>query len=300
MKKYLILFFGLAITLAISANSPFENSSAEKKKFDGSNDFFSNSDDFIFPKQQKFDPELRNITYEIAPEEVKILALELLKCASDPRALCPDPVLFAGENDVYRKKLAKIIAENADVQFIEINTPFLLGDNKNFSTQTIESLNKILNTKQKVVVSFLGLDCTSDWAHATNYARAVYSILEAFEKNSNITVIGVLDRPDRLPSFLKYKFSSVIYILEDANTTVKQKKDLLHYHLKKFNKECDEKCEESISKLLKTVDSESISGIIAQANRRASLGKEEWHISQKHLEDAIKQYQENQKYFKKK
>lgn len=53
------------------------------------------------------------------------------------------------------------------------------------------------------------------------------------------------------------------------------KKKLLNYHLKKFNNECDQNCQEHISKLLKNIDPESIDGIVELANRKASLGKDE-------------------------
>lgn len=292
MKTY-ILFFFCIFNLLANANSPFENSS-DQNNSEEKYEFFSSTDEILFPKYKKLDPELRNIILDIAPKAVKVLVLQMQECTKNPKKKCPSHLLFTGGNEISRKKLAQAIAENADIPYVQINTPFLLNSDKTLNAETVKFIDNIIKTTNKVIITFAGLDCVSDG----NYAAAVSLLINRFENNANISVIGIMNTPHKMPPFLKEKFLVDTYLIEDTST-VKQKKELLHHHLKKFNNECNEKCEDHISKLLKIAESEDIEDIVEHANYMSFLGQGKQAITQRNLEDAINQYKDNLKFFEK-
>lgn len=285
MKTNFLVILGL-FTFTNFANTPTE------KNTNSHHDFFDHADRFIFPPKKKFDPEFRNLILDRAPQNVKKLAAIIQKCVEESK--CPSPILFGAGNDITRNKSAQAIAESAEIPYVQLNAVFLLNENKAFDRQTVNSINKILKTKQKIIVFFEALECTKDHI----YGQTVAYLLDLFERNPNIIVIASIQKPHELPSYLKEKFSFHLCIFNDT-ATIKQKKELLNYHLKKFHNECDQNCQEHISKLLKTVDPESIEAIVESAERNAYLGKEKWTISQKNLEASIKDYKEMQKVFEK-
>lgn len=92
---------------------------------------------------------------------------------------------------------AKAIAENAEIPYVQINTVFLLNKNQGLDAQTINSINKILNTKQNVIVFFEALACTTNGGAC---AAATEFLLNVFARNPNIIVMGSINEPHRLPS----------------------------------------------------------------------------------------------------
>lgn len=85
-----------------------------------------------------------------------------------------------------------------------------------------------------------------------------------------------------------------------SSDEVSQKQKILHLYLKKYKNKCDEKCEKSVAKLLKTAEARAIEGIVESANLIASIGKENWEITQKDLETAATRTNETEKAFDKK
>lgn len=280
--KYHLLFC-LSTIAYVNANSFFQDYQI--------NDEF---DEILTPKRKPLDPELADLVIKTTAQSTQALAQIIQKCAKDPNIKCPFRILFTGGNDITNKKLAQAIAENADVPHIQINVPFLLNANRTLTPAAIDFLNNIIKTTQKVIITFAGFDCVSDW----DYAAAISLLLNRFEDNDNITVIGIVNNPQKMPQFLKEIFFDHIYFIKDT-ATVEQKKALLHYQLKKYNNECDDKCENYISKLLKIANSEDIADIVEYANSFGSLGQEKRTVTQKKLEDAIKRYKANRDFFEK-
>ena len=264
---YLFLFclFNLtAYPTSTTENSSFPNNIEEFFHF------MEEANSFIFSKEKKMDTEFRNIILDIAPDGVKGLAFQMKECTKNPTQKCPSHILFTGGNDLTRKKFARAIAENAEIPHITIGLPFLLNNNKSFTPEMITFVETITKTKHKVIIIIDWLDCIRE-GHTAN---AVTMMLNRFSHNSNITVIGIMDSPWLLHGYLNEIFSPNMFLFKTTHATIKQKKELLHYHLKKFNNTCDEKCEDSISKSLKTVEPESIEAIVERTNMKAYLGKE--------------------------
>lgn len=102
-----------------------------------------------------------------------------------------------------------------------------------------------------------------------------------------------------MPEQIKSRFRADTYIMKSSDETA-QKQQILHHYLKKFKHNCDEKCQKIIAKLLKTAEARYIEGIVETANRIAYVGKEEWQITQKDFEVAVKRTNETEKVFDKK
>lgn len=289
MKSYLIVCFA-GFTLTISANS------SSQQNTDSYHNFFDDAGNITFPQHKHFDAEYRNLILESAPKDLKKFAAIIQNCVKEKNLKCPARSMIATGNDIARNKLVRAIAENAGIPCVQINTVFLLNRNQNFDTHTANCIKKIRNTKEKIIVFLEALDCTRN-DHV--YGGTVEYLLDLFEHNPNIIVVASVQEPHELPSYLKEKFAYSLYYAYHDAATIKVKKDLLHYHLKKFNTECDQACEEYISKLLKTMHSEAIESLVDRANRHARLGKEKWSISQKDLEDAVENFKEMEKLFEK-
>ena len=98
----------------------------------------------------------------------------------------------------------------------------------------------------------------------------------------------------KMPDQLKSRFATSTHHIKSKDERADHQ-NILHYHLKKWPNDCNNKCEQKIAALLATAEARIISGVIESAAINASAGKSEWKISENDLQEAVNQYEETKK-----
>lgn len=253
------------------------------------------------PKHEKLEPELRSLILRMASNDIKGLVTDIKNYKQGSRNVQPPlelRTLFVGAPGIGKTTLVQAIAEEADVDFLLINAPFIADKYKNSGAENLKELFKdLLNTTKFTIVAVDELRCLIDSVrnihNSDSPAEALWTMLDQFQKNPNILFVGILNDP-KMVDPLKSRFQGHVYNIksEDEN---KDKQLILHYYLGKWPTACNQKCEQNIAKLIKEAEARTIKSIVELAARKASREKEAWQISENNLKDSIKKIQEDGK-----
>lgn len=258
------------------------------------------SDDILTAKRKLLDPELRDLVIDMSGDNTRELAQMIQECVQNPNKQCPKRALLVGAPGIGKTTYIQAVAEKSDLPFIKINSAFVADKYKDSGPDNLKAIfGSILQTKRKTIVSFDELHTLIN-GHKNNNnpdqntATALWLLMDQCAENPNIILMGTINDASDMPEQIKSRFGTDLYPMKGFNE-VAQKQVILCHHLKRFKHTCDEKCQKVVAKLLKTADARTIEGIVESANRLASLGKEEWQITQKDLETAIKRTSETEK-----
>lgn len=324
MKYSLVLLF--SIFNAACANSPFHefqsdydpNAEIDKswnEHYEKPNTVSNSSqsvptsgiftDKILTAKRKPLDPELTDLIINMSETSTQELAQIIQECAKNSNKKCPSKALLVGAPGIGKTTYIQAVAEKAGIPFVKINSPFVADKYKDSGPDNLKEIFKnILQTKRIILVAFDELHCLTD-GHKNannpnqNTAEALWLLMDQCAENPNIILVGIMNDGSNMPEQLKSRFRAHTYIMKSSNE-VAQKQRILHLYLKKFKHNCDEKCQKNIAKILVTAEARTIEGIVESANRTASLGKEEWQITQKDLEAAVNRANEAEKVFEQK
>lgn len=263
------------------------------------------ADQILTAKRKHLDPELADLVIGMSEKSTQELAQLIQECAKNPNKKCPQKALLVGAPGIGKTTYIQAVSEKAGIPFVKINSAFVSDKYKDSGPDNLKAIFKpILQTKNKILVAFDELHCLTD-GHKNinnpnqNTAEALWLLIDQCAENPNIILVGIMNDGSNMPEQLKSRFRTQTYIMKSSDE-VTQKQRILHLYLKKFKHACDEKCQRSVSKSLKTAEARAIEGIVESADQIASLGKEIWEITQKDLETAVTRTNETEKVFDKK
>lgn len=260
------------------------------------------ADEVLTAKRKKLDPELADLVINTSEASTQELAQIIQECAKNQNKKCPAKALLVGAPGIGKTTYIQAVAEKANIPFIKINSAFVSDKYKDSGPDNLKAIFKsILQTKTTIIVAFDELHCLTD-SHKNsnnpnqNTAEALWLLMDQCAENPNIILVGIMNDGSNMPEQIKSRFKTDTYIMKSSDE-IAQKQQILKHYLKKFKSSCDEKCQKTVSKSLKSAEARVIEGVVESANRTASLGKEEWQITQKDLESAIKRSNDTQEVF---
>lgn len=263
------------------------------------------ADEILTAKRKPLNPELADLVINMSSEDTRKLAQLIQECAKNPNKKCPSKALLIGAPGIGKTTYIQAVAEKAGIPFVKINAAFVADKYKDSGPENLKAIFKpILQIKNQIIVAFDELHCLTD-GHKNinnpnqNIAEALWLLIDQCAENPNVILVGIMNDGSNMPEQLKSRFKAHTYIMKSSDEVV-QKQRILNLYLKKFKYNCDEKCQKSIAKSLKTSEARVIEAIVELANLTASLGKEEWQITQKDLEAAVNRANEAEKVFEQK
>lgn len=259
----------------------------------------TSNNEILTAKRKPLDPELAELVINMSSEKTRKLALILQQCAQDPNEECPPRVLLIGAPGIGKTTFIQAVAENAHIPLKIINSPFVSDKYKDSGPVNLQIIfDSFLQTKTRIIVALDELHCLTDGHKNSNNpdpntAAALWKLLDQCLENPNIIIVGILNDGSNMPEQLKSRFEKCTYIMKSSDE-IAQIQQILHHYLKKRKHNCDEKCQQYIARLLKTGEARSIEGTVEMAYWDAHI-QEGRQITQKNLETAIKEGNENKK-----
>lgn len=259
---------------------------------------------------EKLDPELRALVLDLAPISVRKVAENIKKRAqnqNDEIMSIPSCLIFVGKPGSGKTTLVQAIAEEANIRFIKLNAPYSADKYKNSGPEKLrEFFDSIKNTDTLTLVAIDEFHRYTDGYKKLNEpdpgtAETFWLLVDDCKKNKNIIIVGITNDSSEMAPQITSRFGSRIYQIKPVNESI-FKQRVLHYCLSKntVSNNCNQKCEKKIASVINSNDVRAIQDIVNSASEIASERKSKDPITQKDLEESVKQYHQSQKNCEKK